>query len=183
MIKEDNYIGTHICFDIIVRDKKVLLDTGITERYLNGLVDEAEMTCLIPAQVFNFPYANEHIRFLEKLREEGTSSPIIEEALQRYDYNKTAGSGNSGIVVLSESHAASHGFPEKEEPFLSICLYSCKPFDVERIIKYTSEYWNTKRMDIVVITRFIGRPQKVSQLTIGELSIEDSHNLNEWLHD
>lgn len=167
MEKDKDYIGTHICFDLIVKDREILKDTGITEKYLNQLVDEADMTCLLPARAFTFPYANEHVRFLEKLMREGTRSPVIDEAVERYEYNKTEGSGNSGIVVLCESHAALHGFPEKENPFLSICLYSCKPFDVDRIVKFTIDYWGVKRADITLLNRYIGRPQEVKQWTIG----------------
>lgn len=166
MKKPDNYIGTHICFDIVVNDKSVLLDCGITERYLNNLVDLAEMTLLVPAQVFTFPYANEHIRFLEKLQKEGTHSPIIDEAVERMEYNKTDGAGNTGIVVLSESHGALHGFPEQIHPFLSICLYSCKPFDHEKITEYTLEYWDAKLANIVLMERYIGKPQVITQETI-----------------
>jgi len=162
--KDEDYIGTHICFDIIVKDRNVLRDTGITERFLNQLVNEAKMTLLIPAQVFTFPYANEHIRFIQKLKAEGTTSPLIEEAIERYEYNLTEGSGNSGIAVLAESHTALHGFAEKENPFLSICLYSCKPFDVKRIVDFTTSYWGARRADIVVMNRFIGKPQVIERL-------------------
>ncbi len=170
MKNDPNYIGTHICFDIIVKDKTLLLDTGLTERYLNELVDKAKMTLLIPAQVFTFPYANEHIRFIEKLRDEGTKSPLINEALERYEYNKTEGAGNSGIAVLSESHTALHGFPEKSEPFLSICLYSCKPFDVDLVIDFTLNYWQAKTANIVLMNRFINKKQEVNQFTIERLN-------------
>ena len=162
MKRESNYIGTHLVMDITSYDASLLRDEGKVSEYLYKLIELADMTCLIPPQVFRFPFDGEYKKFLERLRAEGTTSPLIEERLGILDYNKTEGSGITGTCILCESHAAIHTFPEKQDPFISICLYSCKSYDEEAIIEYTNKYWDVKENNIVVMNRYVGRPQDVS---------------------
>lgn len=162
MNKNSDYIGTHLVMDVTSYDADLLRDEGKASKYLTELIKLADMTCLVQPQVFKFPYDNEYKRFLEKLREEGTMSPLIRERLEILDYNKNEGSGVTGIAVLAESHTAIHTFPEKKEPFMSICLYSCKSYDEEAIISYTNKYWDVKENHIVIMHRYIGKPQEIS---------------------
>ena len=163
MNKDSNYIGTHLVMDITSWDRELLRDEGKVSRYLSELIRLADMTCLVAPQTFKFPFDNEYKKFLEKLRAEGTTSPIIEERLKMLDYNETFGSGITGIAVLCESHAAIHTFPEKEEPFMSVCLYSCKWFDANDILTYSNLSWNVKENHYVVMDRHIGEPQRIVQ--------------------
>lgn len=162
MNKESNYIGTHLVMDVTSYDRELLKNEGKVSTFLSDLIRLADMTCLVPPQTFKFPFDNEYKNFLEKLREEGTLSPLIKERLDILDYNKTEGSGVTGICVLCESHAAIHTFPEKKDPFMSICLYSCKSYDEDKIIKYTNKYWDVKENHIVVMHRYVGEPQQIS---------------------
>ena len=161
MDRDSNYIGTHLVMDITTYESEPLRDEGKVSTYLSELIKLADMTCLVHPQVFKFPYDNEYKKFLEKLREEGTTSPLIEERLGILDYNETIGSGITGIAVLSESHTAIHTFPEKKDPFMSVCLYSCKWYDANEIIKYTNRYWNVKTNYTVTMNRYLGRPQEI----------------------
>ena len=161
MNKDSNYIGTHLVMDITTYESEPLRDEGKVSNYLSELIKRADMTCLVHPQVFKFPYDNEYKKFLEKLREEGTTSPLIEERLGVLDYNETIGSGVTGIAVLAESHTAIHTFPEKKDPFMSVCLYSCKWYDANEIIKYTNKYWDVKTNYTVTMNRYLGRPQEI----------------------
>ena len=163
MSKNSNYIGTHLVMDITSYNREALRDEGKVNTYLSDLIRLADMTCLVAPQTFKFPFDNEYKKFLERLREEGTTSPLIEEKLRALDYNASEGSGVTGIAVLAESHAAVHTFPEKEDPFMSVCLYSCKSFDADKIIEYTNKYWEVKDNHIVVMQRHIGLPQQIEQ--------------------
>lgn len=163
-MKEDKtYIGTHLVMDITTHDRALLKDEGKVSDYLSHLIKLADMTCLVAPQTFKFPFDNEYKKLLEKLRAEGTTSPLIEERLRLLDYNEKEGSGITGIAVLCESHTAIHTFPEKDDPFMSVCLYSCKSFDSERIIDYTNKYWNVKINNYVIMERHIGKPQSIEQ--------------------
>lgn len=170
MIKDKNYIGTHLVMDITTYSSEPMRDEGKVSSYLTDLIKLADMTCLVHPQVFKFPYDNEYKKFLEKLREEGTTSPLIEEKLDMLDYNETEGSGITGFAVLCESHAAIHTFPEKEDPFMSVCLYSCKWYDASKIIAHTNKYWDVKENHYVIINRYLGRPQEIIQdsITLGK---------------
>lgn len=161
MDAKSNYIGTHLMMDITSYSREILRSEGTVSKYLSDLIRLADMTCLVAPQTFKFPFDNEYTNFLRKLREEGTLSPIIEERLKILDYNEREGSGITGFAVLCESHVAVHTFPEKEEPFLSVCLYSCKSFDADEIIKYTNDYWDVHLNNLMVVNRFVGYPQQV----------------------
>ena len=166
MIKDKNYIGTHLVMDITTYSREPMRDEGKVSSYLTDLIKLADMTCLVHPQVFKFPYDNEYKKFLEKLREEGTTSPLIEERLRILDYNELEGSGITGFAVLAESHTAIHTFPEKENPFMSVCLYSCKWYDACKIIVHTNRYWDVKENHYVIINRYLGRPQEIIQNSI-----------------
>jgi S-adenosylmethionine decarboxylase len=166
MDRDSNYIGTHLVMDITSYNGEALKNEGKVSNYLSELIKLADMTCLVAPQVFKFPFDNEYKKFLDRLREEGTHSPLIDERLEILDYNETEGSGVTGIAVLAESHAAIHTFPEKKDPFLSVCLYSCKSFNADKIIDYTNNYWEVKDNHIVVMQRHIGLPQQVEQKEI-----------------
>ena len=163
MKRDTNYIGTHLVMDITTYSRDPLKDEGLVSRYISDLIKLADMTCLVAPQTFKFPFDNEYKMFLEKLREEGTSSPLIDERLAILDYNETEGSGVTGFGVLAESHVAVHTFPEKEDPFMSVCLYSCKWYNAENIISYTNKYWEVKDNHIVVMQRHVGLPQQIEQ--------------------
>ena len=166
MDRDSNYIGTHLVMDVTSYNREALKDEGKVSRYISKLIQLADMTCLVAPQVFKFPFDNEYKVFLEKLRAEGTSSPLIDERLAILDYNETEGSGVTGFAVLAESHAAVHTFPEKDDPFMSICLYSCKWYNADDIIDFTNSYWEVKDNHIVVMQRHIGLPQQVEQKEI-----------------
>lgn len=163
MDRNSNYIGTHLVMDITSYNREALKDEGKVSTYLAELIRLADMTCLVAPQVFKFPFDGEYKKFLDRLREEGTHSPLIDERLEILDFNEAEGSGVTGIAVLAESHAAIHTFPEKDDPFMSVCLYSCKSFDADKIIEYTNKYWEVKDNHIVVMQRHIGLPQQIEQ--------------------
>ena len=163
MKRNKNYIGTHLVMDITTYERESLKWENKVSDYLTQLIRLADMTCLVAPQVFRFPFDGEYKKFLEKLREEGTTSPLIEERLGILDYNETEGSGVTGLAVLCESHAAIHTFPEKDDPFMSVCLYSCKSFDSQKIINFTNKFWSVKTNHYVIMDRHIGKPQDIKQ--------------------
>lgn len=163
---KDDYIGTHLVMDITSYNADLLRDEGMVSKYITNVIKIADMTCLVAPQTFKFPFDNEYKKFLEKLREEGTITPLIQERLNILDYNETEGSGVTGFAILCESHVAAHTFPEKKDPFMSVCLYSCKRYDPQEVIGYTNSYWDVKENHIVIMDRFVGKPQVVTQETI-----------------
>ena len=45
---------------------------------------------------------------------------------------------------------------------MAVCLYTCKRYDDEEIIKYTNKYWEGKENNAVVMHRYVGKPQDIS---------------------
>ena len=49
--------------------------------------------------------------------------------------------GKSGVVILYESHAALHTYPELGEAFLDI--FSCKAYDTKAVLEMLEEFFGT----------------------------------------
>lgn len=72
--------------------------------------------------------------------------------------------GITSIATLTTSHISLHTWPEHN--YISIDLYSCKYFNLEKIIELTKKYFNTKTMDIVEVERGINMPQKINSWVV-----------------
>jgi S-adenosylmethionine decarboxylase len=59
--------------------------------------------------------------------------------------------GVSGVVLIAESHISVHTFPEKA--FMSVDIFSCKCFDVERAIRYMVERFQVGRYEHQLLDR------------------------------
>ncbi len=64
--------------------------------------------------------------------------------------------GVSGFVVLAESHISIHTFVEAEYVFMDI--FSCKPFDVEVVMKFVANELNAHRLDSQLALRGMSFP-------------------------
>ena len=73
--------------------------------------------------------------------------------------------GISGIVIIAESHISIHTFPEKG--FMSVDVFSCKNFDIERATEYVATLFEPKKIDKKVVMRgrnFPSESEKVSKM-------------------
>jgi S-adenosylmethionine decarboxylase len=59
--------------------------------------------------------------------------------------------GISGVVLIAESHISIHTFPEKA--FMSVDIFSCKCFDVERAVRYMAERFDVGRYEQQLLDR------------------------------
>ena len=59
--------------------------------------------------------------------------------------------GVSGMVMIKESHISAHGWPALG--YLSMDIYSCRPFDNTKTISFLKKYWNWKRAKIQRLIR------------------------------
>lgn len=60
--------------------------------------------------------------------------------------------GYSGFVVIAESHLSFHTYPENN--LIYIDLFSCREFDVEKLITYVKMAFNSTNVRIQVIRRY-----------------------------
>lgn len=164
--KDPCYIGDHIIIDLVTKDMSLLVDEGHANRYMTKVTDVADMTCILPPRTFSFPYSSEHVKFVKKLQEEGiVNSKALDDAVERINKLEAGGSGNTSFTVWCESHSSSHSFPEAIKPYISIDLFSCKDFDVDKVISFTRDWYNAEYMAITLLSRYLDRPQEITQWT------------------
>lgn len=59
--------------------------------------------------------------------------------------------GVSGVVLIAESHISIHTFPDKG--FVTLDIFSCKDFDVDKAIEYFCSVFEPERYDKELIMR------------------------------
>lgn len=59
--------------------------------------------------------------------------------------------GATGFILLEESHISIHTWPEKN--YVAIDVFSCKPFDIEKINHLIQSFFQTENIDTKVISR------------------------------
>ncbi len=64
--------------------------------------------------------------------------------------------GFSGFVIIQESHVSIHTFAKRG--FVTIYLYSCKPFEHEEIAEYLVKRYNPKNYDVFKMDRGLKYP-------------------------
>jgi S-adenosylmethionine decarboxylase len=67
--------------------------------------------------------------------------------------------GVSGFVIIAESHIAVHTWPEKR--FISVDLFSCKMFDVERAVADASRHFRATRYQQNLTQRGLEFPRNI----------------------
>ncbi|PYE52841.1 S-adenosylmethionine decarboxylase [Deinococcus yavapaiensis KR-236] len=90
-------------------------------------------------------------KVLDELPVEMEMTKILPPHVQRYNGTTPEDSGVTGVVIIAESHIAIHTFPQRG--FLSVDVFSCKEFDVQKALNYLIEHFEMGRYD----THFINR--------------------------
>lgn len=89
--------------------------------------------------------------FLDKYPQQMEMTKIMPPYVFRYDAPVPEDWGISGFVLIAESHISIHTFPEKL--YLSVDIFSCKPFDTHRAIETLKEYFSIQKAEIHVLDR------------------------------
>ncbi|MFH1586651.1 MAG: adenosylmethionine decarboxylase [Candidatus Diapherotrites archaeon] len=74
--------------------------------------------------------------------------PVVERYLGNGGHDP---GGLSGFVMITDSHISIHTVPEKG--FVSVDVYSCKEFDVERAKGYFKDKFGIGKMDVNLVKR------------------------------
>jgi S-adenosylmethionine decarboxylase len=97
---------------------------------------------------------------LENLVKKAEMTKLTEPVIVHADSNETLGGkdpgGYSGFVMIVESHISIHTFTKRG--FVTIDLYSCKPFKTEGVIEYLSEALETDTYDVIRMDRGLKYP-------------------------
>lgn len=90
--------------------------------------------------------------FLSKLPHKIEMNKLEEPHIINYKGNGSWDKGGiTGFVLIAESHISIHTFPHNG--FLSADVYSCKPFNAEKVVAYFKEYFGSKREKVQIAKR------------------------------
>jgi S-adenosylmethionine decarboxylase len=94
----------------------------------------------------NFIYS-----FLDDYPAKMEMTKIMPPYVFRYNGTVPQDWGISGFVLIAESHISIHTFPEKQ--YLSIDMFSCKPFDTELAAETIKKYFRIEKVEMRVLDR------------------------------
>ena len=69
--------------------------------------------------------------------------------------------GITGVVIIAESHLTFHSFTEKD--FFFFDAFSCKPFDVDKMVDYVIEAFEVKKFERYDVTRGLNFPRSLEE--------------------
>jgi S-adenosylmethionine/arginine decarboxylase-like enzyme len=61
--------------------------------------------------------------------------------------------GVTGTVVITTSHMSIHIWPQQPEPHIRMDVYSCKDFDVKKVLEFVNKTMGMVDYDYVLIDR------------------------------
>ncbi len=106
-------------------------------------------------------------RVLNELPEEMGMTKVLPPFV--HAYGPEGEEGVTGVVIIAESHIAIHTFPKKR--FLSVDIFSCKAFDMAKVLRYLTEVFEIGRYETYMIHRgkeFPKDPELARQIVLGE---------------
>lgn len=90
--------------------------------------------------------------FLSELPSKIGMNKLDEPHIINYKGNDSWDKGGiTGFVLIAESHISIHTFPHNG--FFSADVYSCKPFNAEKVVTYFKEYFDSKRERVQIAKR------------------------------
>ena len=97
--------------------------------------------------------------FLNKYPEDIEMTKIMPPYVFKYYAPNPEDWGISGFVIIAESHISIHTFPEKL--YLSVDIFSCKPFNVDKAIQDITEMFEIKKSEIRLLDRGLEFPRSI----------------------
>jgi S-adenosylmethionine decarboxylase len=95
--------------------------------------------------------------FLDSYPSEIAMKKIMPPYVFKYYGLKPEDWGVSGVVLIAESHISIHTFPEKD--YLSVDIFSCKEFNIERAASHIRELFELGKMEINLLDRGLEFPK------------------------
>ena len=149
------YDGRHLMIDALTDDSKRLCKPDFAIEFLEKVVEEIDMTMILPPVTVKFPHATSELsRILEKLKSEGLSHSKTAAQIELDLKNRKEESyGYSTFVMIAESHLSIHTFPELN--YISFDCYSCKYFDTSLVENLLKEYFKITKCTVQTVKRLI----------------------------
>lgn len=89
--------------------------------------------------------------FLDEYPDQMDMTKIMPPYVFRYCGTVPEDWGVSGFVLIAESHISIHTFPEKR--YLSLDMFSCKPFDVDAAVETVKRLFQIQKCEIQLLDR------------------------------
>ncbi|NOQ56179.1 MAG: S-adenosylmethionine decarboxylase proenzyme [Nanohaloarchaea archaeon] len=89
--------------------------------------------------------------FLLELVRISEMKAITKPKVLYYEHEVKEESGVTGFVIISDSHISIHTYPTKKALYLDI--FSCKQFDVDKIVNYVRETFESCEFEKRLIER------------------------------
>ena len=99
-------------------------------------------------------------RILDELPSKIRMTRIMPPYVFKYSGLKPEDWGISGFVLIAESHISIHTFPEKN--FVSVDVFSCKPFDADVAAMYLKEAFGMTKVETTVLDRGPEFPKEIN---------------------
>ncbi|MCX6090075.1 MAG: adenosylmethionine decarboxylase [Candidatus Atribacteria bacterium] len=99
--------------------------------------------------------------FLDEYPNRMEMTKIMPPYVFRYQGGSPQENGLSGIVLIAESHISIHTFPSKG--YLSVDVFSCKPFDVDAATDYLVNYFKLSEFTRQVLDRGLEYPRDLDE--------------------
>lgn len=168
MKNENQFAGMHLIIDAKFgrAGKKIVSDRDKMSQYLEDITRITGMTLVMPPVALKFPFASETHRVIKKLKEDGVSSPFLNEFIGHIHKRDTVGQGVSALSMWLESHCALHSWTHDNYNYISIDLFSCKEYDFQQVLKYTKKFMKLTGMNYLLVLRQTRRPAIIEQGTL-----------------
>lgn len=155
------YEGLHLMVDACVKNPERLTEPDIGTKMIEGIIEKIDMTMILPPVTVKFPHAIcEMTRVLEGLEEEGLGeSKTANDLREKLEERKNESYGYSTFAMIAESHLSIHTFPELE--YFSFDCYSCKHFDIDKVIEVMKEHFEITKIEVQQCDRRIPGASKV----------------------
>ena len=102
-------------------------------------------------------------RILDELPARIGMTKIMPPYVFKYSGLRPEDWGLSGFVLIAESHISIHTFPEKN--FVSVDIFSCKPFDAEFAAAYLTRSFAMEKVECTVLDRGTEFPKELNGAT------------------
>jgi S-adenosylmethionine decarboxylase len=102
-------------------------------------------------------------RILDELPARIGMTKIMPPYVFKYSGLRPEDWGLSGFVLIAESHISIHTFPEKN--FVSVDIFSCKPFDAEFAAAYLKRSFAMEKVECTVLDRGTEFPKELNGAT------------------
>ena len=97
--------------------------------------------------------------FLDEYPQQIQMTKIMPPYVFKYSGLKPEDWGISGFVLIAESHISIHTFPEKD--YLSLDIFSCKPFDISMAIINIKDKFEIKKCEQHILNRGLEFPKQI----------------------